>query len=119
MMADDGLLFYALARTYVGIFTQVVVIVIICVIAAVVTFFFGLTYLVDIDVVGSLISHSLVAICVLILRYQPERKNEENEAQVLEENGPMAEKLTLSGLFFPKIMKGSNSERRGNVEKYQ
>ncbi|CAK7299033.1 Cationic amino acid transporter 3 [Vulpes lagopus] len=101
MMADDGLLFYALARTYFDTFTQVVVIMIICVIAAVVTFFFGLTYLVDLSAVGSLIPHSLVAICVLILRYQPERKNEENEAQVVEENGPMAEKLTLSRLFFP------------------
>ena len=67
---------YALARTYFGTFTQVVVIVIICVIAAVMTFFFGLTYLVDLSAIGSLTPHSLDAICVLILKYQPEKKNE-------------------------------------------
>ena len=100
MMADDGLLFYALARTYVGIFTQVVVIVIICIIVAIVAFFFAFTDLVDLSSIGSLIPHSLVTICVFILRYQTERRNGGIEAQVKKENGPAAEKRIPQGLFF-------------------
>ncbi|XP_040344655.1 cationic amino acid transporter 3-like [Herpailurus yagouaroundi] len=64
-------------------------------------FFFGLTDLVDLRLIGSLMSYSMVAICVLIIRYQPERRNGGNESEVLEENGHIVERLTLQGLLFP------------------
>uniref|UniRef100_A0A7N5K0T7 Cationic amino acid transporter 3-like n=1 Tax=Ailuropoda melanoleuca TaxID=9646 RepID=A0A7N5K0T7_AILME len=99
MMAEDGLLFPVLARIRTGTYGRIAAIVIIATIAAIMAFFFGLTDLLDLRSIGTLISYSLVALGVLIIRYQPERTG--NEAQVQEENGPAAEKLTLQGLFFP------------------
>ncbi|EFB19739.1 hypothetical protein PANDA_021786, partial [Ailuropoda melanoleuca] len=101
MMAQDGLLFPVFARIIDSTYTRVMTVVIICIFAAIMAFFFGLTDLVDLSSVGSLMPHSLVAICVLIIRYQPERRNRGNEEQVQEENEPAAERLTLRGLFFP------------------
>ncbi|XP_045667839.1 cationic amino acid transporter 3-like isoform X2 [Ursus americanus] len=112
VMAKDGLLFHVLARTHTSKDIPVMAIVVSGIMAAIMILLFELIDLVDFMLVGILLTHSLVATCVLILRYQPERKNggneaqvqEENggnEAQVQEENGPEAEKLTLQGLFFP------------------
>ncbi|XP_034501858.1 cationic amino acid transporter 3-like [Ailuropoda melanoleuca] len=112
MMAEDRLLFPVLTRIYTGTYASIVATVIFVTIAAIMVFFFGLTDLLDLRSIGTLVSYSLVAFCVLIVRYQPERRKEENEealqgenegdeAQVQEENGPAAEKLTLQGLFFP------------------
>uniref|UniRef100_A0A7N5J9Z8 Cationic amino acid transporter 3-like n=1 Tax=Ailuropoda melanoleuca TaxID=9646 RepID=A0A7N5J9Z8_AILME len=112
MMAEDRLLFPVLARIYTGTYASIVATVIFVTIAAIMVFFFGLTDLLDLRSIGTLVSYSLVAFCVLIIRYQPERRKEENEealqgenegneAQLREENGPAAEKLTLQGLFFP------------------
>uniref|UniRef100_A0A452QPQ0 Cationic amino acid transporter C-terminal domain-containing protein n=1 Tax=Ursus americanus TaxID=9643 RepID=A0A452QPQ0_URSAM len=112
VMAKDGLLFHVLARTHTSKDIPVMAIVVSGIMAAIMILLFELIDLVDFMLVGILLTHSLVATCVLILRYQPERKNggneaqvwEENggnEAQVQEENGPEAEKLTLQALFFP------------------
>lgn len=114
MMVKDGLLFPVLARysSLVRFLTLVVFVTI----TAIIVFFFGVTDLLDLRSIGTLISYSLVAFCVLIIRYQPEWRNEGNEAQgqeasggneaqMQEESGPEAEKLTLQGLFFP----GSNT----------
>ncbi|XP_040475327.1 cationic amino acid transporter 3-like [Ursus maritimus] len=112
MMAEDRLLFPVLAGIRTHTYGRIIAIVIFVTIAAIMVFFFALTDLLDLRSVGTLISYSLVAFCVLIVRYQPERRKEENEtevqeenggneAQVQEENGPAAEKLTLQALFFP------------------
>uniref|UniRef100_G1MLS5 Uncharacterized protein n=1 Tax=Ailuropoda melanoleuca TaxID=9646 RepID=G1MLS5_AILME len=112
MMAQDGLLFPIFARIYTGAYGRIVATVIFMIIATIMVFFFGLTDLLDLRSIGTLISYSLVAFCILIVRYQPERRKEENEealqeknvgneVQVQEEKGPTAEKLTLRGLFFP------------------
>ncbi|VFV34382.1 cationic amino acid transporter, partial [Lynx pardinus] len=77
------------------------IIVIFYIIAIIMIFFFGLTDLMDLMLIGSLMSYSMVAICVLIIRYQPERRNGGNESEVLEENGHIVERLTLQGLLFP------------------
>ncbi|XP_039094496.1 cationic amino acid transporter 3-like [Hyaena hyaena] len=99
-MARDGLLFRIFSTT--SHLRNIFIITIVLVgIIAVTVFFLGVTDISDLGSVGSLISHSLVAICVLIIRYQPEMQNEENEAEVQEENRPVAEKLTLQGLLFP------------------
>ncbi|XP_032203604.1 cationic amino acid transporter 3-like [Mustela erminea] len=123
MLAEDGLLFPVLARFTLSAYGRTLSILILGIITAVMVFFFGLTDLLDLRSVGTLISYSLVAFCVLIIRYQPERRKEENEkelqeedegneAQVQEEDGgnqtqaqeetaPAVGKLTLQGLFFP------------------
>uniref|UniRef100_A0A673T532 Cationic amino acid transporter C-terminal domain-containing protein n=1 Tax=Suricata suricatta TaxID=37032 RepID=A0A673T532_SURSU len=112
-MARDGLLFPVLAKIYTGTYTSIVADMIFGIIAAIMVFFFRLMDLMDLSSIGTLISYSLVAFCVLVVRYQPERKNEgneaeyqpdrrnEDEAEVQEENRPAAEMLTLQRLFVP------------------
>ncbi|XP_046921686.1 cationic amino acid transporter 3-like [Lynx rufus] len=101
VMVKDGLLFPVLARIHTGTYTRIVATVIFGIIAAIMTFFFGLTDLVDLRSIVTLLTYSLVAVSVLILRYQPEMQNEGNKAEVQEDNRPSAEQLTLQGLFFP------------------
>ncbi|XP_045637424.1 cationic amino acid transporter 3-like [Ursus americanus] len=123
MMAQDGLLFPVLTRIHTGTYASIVATVIFGIIAPIMAFFFGLINLVNFRSIGFLLAYSLVAFCVLVLRYQPEmqnggdeaqvqeenggdevqvqEENGENEARVQEENRPAAEKLTLQGLFFP------------------
>ncbi|XP_042847828.1 cationic amino acid transporter 3-like [Panthera tigris] len=100
-MAQDDFLFPALARVQTGTCTPLMANVIFGIIAPIMAFFFGLTDLLDLSSIGILLTHSLVAICVLICGYQPERRNWGNEAEMQEENGPAAERLTLQGLLFP------------------
>ncbi|XP_044917437.1 cationic amino acid transporter 3-like isoform X1 [Felis catus] len=100
VMAKDGLLFHVLARTHTSRHIPIVATVVLGIMAAVIAFFFELIHLVDFMSIGTLFTHSLVAICILILRYQPEVKNGGNEAEVQEENGPAAEQLTLQELLF-------------------
>ncbi|XP_045868174.1 cationic amino acid transporter 3-like [Meles meles] len=112
MMAEDCLLFPFLARFVFKTYSHIMSTVIFIIIAVIMVFYFRLTDLLDLRSVGTLISYSLVAFCVLIIRYQPERKKEENEeelqgenggnvAQMQEETAPAAGKMTLQGLFFP------------------
>ncbi|VFV20422.1 cationic amino acid transporter [Lynx pardinus] len=101
MMTQDGLLFPVLSRIQTGTDTPIVATVILSIIAAIMAFFFRLTDLVDLMSVGALLAYSLLATCVLIIRYQPQRRTGGNEAEVQEENGPAAEKLTLQELLFP------------------
>ncbi|XP_059260478.1 cationic amino acid transporter 3-like [Mustela nigripes] len=110
MMAEDGLLFPVLARFAFGTYGRILSTLIFGIIIAIMVFFYGLTDLLDLRSVGTLISYSLVAFCVLIIRYQPERRKEENEEELQEEDegneaqeetAPAVGKLTLQGLFFP------------------
>ncbi|XP_039094495.1 cationic amino acid transporter 3-like [Hyaena hyaena] len=99
-MAWHGLLFRFFSTASYLRNTLIMTIVLLGIITVTVSFL-GVTDILDFGSVGSLISHSLVALCVLIIRYQPGRKNERNEAEVQEENRRVAEKLTLQGLLFP------------------
>ena len=101
MMTQDGLLFPVLARIQTGTNIPIVATVIFGIIALVIVFFFGLTDLLGFMSLGCLLAFSLLVFGVLIVRYQPEMHNGGNEAEVQEENGPAAEKLTLQGLLFP------------------
>uniref|UniRef100_A0A2K5CWH9 Solute carrier family 7 member 3 n=1 Tax=Aotus nancymaae TaxID=37293 RepID=A0A2K5CWH9_AOTNA len=102
-MAEDGLLFRILARIHTGTHTPIVATVVSGIIAAFMAFLFKLTDLVDLMSIGTLLAYSLVSICVLILRYQPEQEIKIGEEMELQEETitTESEKLTLWGLFFP------------------
>ncbi|XP_038432930.1 LOW QUALITY PROTEIN: cationic amino acid transporter 3-like [Canis lupus familiaris] len=86
MMAKDGLLFPALTRIQTGRYMPILATMIIFIVATIMAFFLGFTDLLDLRSTGALLVFTLLAFIVLILRYQPERKNGGKEAEVLGEN---------------------------------
>uniref|UniRef100_H2Z4N3 Cationic amino acid transporter C-terminal domain-containing protein n=1 Tax=Ciona savignyi TaxID=51511 RepID=H2Z4N3_CIOSA len=112
-MAQDGLIFRFLAKINKRFKTPLIATLLSGLLAGIMVLLFDLEDLVDMMSIGTLLAYTLVAMCVLILRYQPEKEDSKSGPRIsmadfneLDSSETLLSRLINPKLNFPTLKSG-------------